>query len=209
MIQQLDTDLLLWLNGFHNLFFDNFMWNFTQSSTWIPLYISLIACLFYRFKWSALWLLFAVGLAVGLSDFVASSVFKPLVARLRPSHVPELQEVLHIVNEYRGGQFGFMSSHAANSFALVTLVCLCVRTRALSAMLFVWAALNAYSRIYLGVHYPGDVICGAALGGLTAYLLWLLLKLKIDFNQKSEAYSGLSGLVVFGVCLCTILYCAM
>ena len=209
MIQQLDTDLLLWLNGFHNLFFDNFMWNFTQSSTWIPLYISLIACLFYRFKWSALWLLFAVGLAVGLSDFVASSVFKPLVARLRPSHVPELQEVLHIVNEYRGGQFGFMSSHAANSFALVTLVCLCVRTRALSAMLVVWAALNAYSRIYLGVHYPGDVICGAALGGLTAYLLWLLLKLKIDFNQKSEAYSGLSGLVVFGVCLCTILYCAM
>ena len=149
-----------------------------------------------------------IGLAIGLSDFVASSVFKPMVERLRPSHVPELEGVLHIVNGYRGGQFGFMSSHAANSFALATFFALCMRSRSLSTVLFIWATLNAYSRIYLGVHYPGDVICGAALGSFSAYLAYfLLLKIRPTLlSKKAEGHSW-AEITVTAFCVFTAFFC--
>ncbi len=186
-LNSLDTDLLLWINGAHNPFLDSFMWHYSQSRTWIPLYLVIIAWVVYKWRWNAVWVILAIVAAVGLSDFIASSVFKPTVARLRPSHVPELQGVLHLVNGYRGGMFGFMSSHASNTFALAISIFLFTHRSWAAYLLLVWAALNAYSRMYLGVHYPLDILCGAALGWFMAWLMYkLCVRLRPQTKQAAE-----------------------
>lgn len=178
MLQHIDTELLLFLNGFHTPFWDNLMWNYSQSLTWIPLYLTLAALIIYRWRKQSIWILLVLGICVGLSDFISSSIIKELVERPRPSRVPELEGILHLVNGYRGGQFGFVSSHAANSFGLAMAFCLITGKRELptSILLFVWAFLNAYSRIYLGVHYPGDILGGTVVGIAVAVSCYFILR---------------------------------
>ena len=117
----------------------------------------------------------AFGLAVGLADYISSGLIKPLVCRLRPTHEPAIMDTLHLVNNYRGGWFGFVSSHAANTLACALLFCLVWRKPA-AYWLMLWVALNCYSRMYLGVHYLGDILGGLAVGCLTAGLAYLLWK---------------------------------
>ncbi|HON19216.1 MAG TPA: phosphatase PAP2 family protein [Salinivirgaceae bacterium] len=107
----------------------------------------------------------------------ASNLIKVLIQRPRPSHNSELEGLLHFVNNYRGGQFGFVSSHAANTFGLATIVSLIFRNKTWVVAMFLWASIVAYSRIYLGVHYPTDILCGAALGILIAFMVYRGLKL--------------------------------
>jgi len=179
-----DRALFLTLNGLHTTWLDPIMWYISGKWTWVPLYLALAAGLVWhtRGRWY-IYLLPIVPL-ITCSDQLASGVAKPLVARVRPCNVPELKSSVHIVNGYCSGAPGFFSSHAANALALATYLCVLFgrRYKALAFSLYAWALLVSYSRIYLGVHYPGDilagVVTGAAWGLLFAYLAkrWALTK---------------------------------
>ena len=173
----IDADILLWINGHHSEWADVLMWYVSSPKTWLPMYALLIGILIYRYRnWKAV-LLIILGfvVAVGMSDFICSGVFKPLVCRPRPTHEPTLQGIVRIVNGYTGGLYGFCSSHAANTMAVGLLFSLLYRNKYATAALMVWVALNCYSRMYLGAHYPGDIIAGLLVGALFAVLVWLAL----------------------------------
>ena len=113
-----------------------------------------------------------IAAAVGLADFIASGVLKEWVARPRPTRVPELEGVLHLVNGYRSGRFGFVSSHAANTMACALLFSLIWRNKIATVGLMLWVAMNCYSRMYLGVHYPTDILGGLIVGSLVAVVAY-------------------------------------
>lgn len=159
----------------HNAFFDTFMSMFSGRYIWIAMYAALLYVLIRKFNGRQV-LALAVGIAltITLADQICASLIRPIFERLRPSNLQNpLSEFTHIVNNYRGGAYGFPSCHAANSFALATFMALVLRKRSFTAFIFLWAVLNSYSRIYLGVHYPGDLLAGAAVGSLAAALCFM------------------------------------
>ena len=177
----IDTELLLAINGCHAPWADTLMWIISAKATWIPLYLLLIGLLVWRYRKPAMtsvkWLqrvpacvvmIVAIAAAVGLADFVASGILKEWVARPRPTRVPELEGVLHLVNGYKSGRYGFVSSHAANTMACALLFSLIWRNKVATIGLMIWVAANCYSRMYLGVHYPLDIIGGLIVGSLMA-----------------------------------------
>jgi undecaprenyl-diphosphatase len=184
MLEQLlhiDTEILLAINGWHAPWADQLMWIISAKTTWIPLYLLLIGLLVWRYrqpastpiKWlqkvpACVMMIVVIGLAVGAADFIASGILKDLVARPRPTRVPELEGVLHLVNDYRSGQYGFVSSHAANTMAVALLFSLIWRNKIATFGLMLWVAANCYSRMYLGVHYPTDILGGLIVGSLVA-----------------------------------------
>ena len=115
-------------------------------------------------------------LALLVADQVSSGLIKQIVERLRPTHDPSMESMLHVVNGYRGGMYGFVSSHAANSIAVATLFSLIMRHRLVAVSLFTWAVLQCYSRMYMGVHYPGDILGGIVVGLLAGWLVWGLMR---------------------------------
>jgi undecaprenyl-diphosphatase len=192
MFEQLihiDTELLLAINAWHSPWADTLMWIVSAKTTWIPLYLLLLGLLVWRYRKPALttvkWLekvpacvviIVVIGLAVGTSDFIASGILKDLVARPRPTRVPELEGVLHLVNDYKSGQYGFVSSHAANTMACGLLFSLIWRKKIATLGLMLWVAVNCYSRMYLGVHYPTDILGGLIVGSLMALSAYALLR---------------------------------
>ena len=173
---EVDTALLVYINSFHSAFGDFFIPIYTDKLTWLPLYVALVYYIIRRWGKDAWWIIGAMVVCVGLADFVSSSILKPLIERPRPSRIPELEGVLHLVNGYRSGRYGFVSSHAANTIGLSLLFGLLSRDRLNTVFLFLWAILNCYSRLYLGVHYPGDILGGAIVGVLMAILVYAVLK---------------------------------
>lgn len=179
-IQEIDTQVFLFLNQLHTDWLDFIMYWTTQRDTWIPLYLILIFWIVKNYKQNSLKIIASLVLTIILADQITSGILKPLVERLRPCHVLYLAGKIHAVTDC-GGTYGFASSHAANSFGLaMALFLLFGKEHKWVKYFFVWAFFVSYSRIYVGVHYPLDVICGGLIGIFSAivsvkiYNYWLL-----------------------------------
>lgn len=159
------------------------MWVVSQTMTWIPLYGLMLGLIVWKYRnWKPVVLiLLGFVVAVGLSDFIASGILKPLVCRLRPTHEPAIDPI-HLVKGYTGGLYGFCSSHAANTMSCALLFSLLWRKKIATTGLMTWVALVSYSRVYIGVHYPSDVIAGWLVGALLAVLVYRALThwLRVD-----------------------------
>ncbi|MDR2909815.1 MAG: phosphatase PAP2 family protein [Bacteroidales bacterium] len=164
-ILEIDTRLFLYLNNFHNDLWDTIMLMVTCKETWLPFYIIIIFFLIKNYRSKSVSILFFLALTILLSDQL-SVLIKESVGRLRPVYNPEIEHIVHNVLR-KGGKFGFVSSHAANSFGIFIFTSLIFKNRNYYILLLFWAILFSYSRIYSGVHYPSDIICGAFLGVLT------------------------------------------
>ncbi len=171
-LNQWDTQLFLFLNGLHAPFMDRVMWLVSGKIQWLPLYLFILGLLIYRFRWRAGWILLGVAVLITMSDQASVHLFKETIQRLRPCHQADIAGLVHLVNDYCGGMYGFVSSHASNSFAIAVFTGLFISKRYYWTGIMVWATLVGYSRIYLGVHFPGDIIGGAILGSLLAYGLY-------------------------------------
>ena len=189
MLNELDHQLFLFLNGLHVGWLDPVMTFISSELGWVPFYAVLVFLVFYKYKWKGLWVLLGVAVAITLSDQIASSVFKPLVMRLRPCHDPLIQDLVYLPNGHCGGMYSFMSSHAANTFALATYILLVMRQfyKNIGWVMFPWAAVVSYSRIYMGAHFPGDVICGAALGLVVGFGIGFLARYIIGKSDKGSS----------------------
>lgn len=165
---QLDKELLLALNGSHSLFVDGLAHVLTTASTWIPLYLSLFYLVVKNNENVQQIMLVVAGaaLCVVLAGTVDDMLVKPWVQRPRPTHDPEIGIWVDVVNGYRGGSYGFFSAHAANTFSIAVYFCCVVRSRLLGLSLVLWSLANCWTRVYLGVHYPGDILCGLLWGGM-------------------------------------------
>lgn len=183
-LNHIDTQLFIFLNGIHSPAWDNIMWWVTKTNTWIPMYAIIVGYIIYKFRWKAIITLVFIALVVTLADQISVHGFKMVFQRLRPCHNPELQNIVHIVNNKCGGQFGFVSSHAANTFGIAIFLSRLFKNIKFIIFILIWASVVSYSRIYLGVHYPFDVLGGAILGATIGILIYLLHELSLQKFSK-------------------------
>ncbi len=202
----IDAEALLAVNGMYSSFQDALWWMVSAKWSSALLVLSLLWILVHKNRRHALLVLAMVALAVLLADQVSSGLIKHLVERLRPTHDPSLENAVHIVNGYRGGMYGFVSSHAANFFAIATLVSFIMRHRLVVIALYGWGLAQCYSRMYLGVHYPGDILGGIIVGVLAGWLVWRLMcwiqyrwRLPEGHYTRSDAVVMASALAVTAV----------
>lgn len=176
---QLDTKLFLFLNGLNSESWDSIMWWVSGKTTWWPFYVLLLGFLGWKKGWQLAPMMLFLVLVIVLTDQSSVHLFKNVFLRLRPCHEPSLEGLVHLVNNKCGGKYGFVSSHAANTFGVATLLFLWVSKRWFTILMIAWALLVGYSRIYLGVHYPGDVLFGSLLGVACGWLVYLIFKLAL------------------------------
>lgn len=192
-----DSQLFMMLNGSDSSFVDGIMMVITNGITWIPLYIALLLLVIKNNESMAQIVIFtscAIG-CVLLSTIAADFIAKPLVERWRPSSDPLIKYAVDVVDDYRPGKYGFFSAHAANTFSLALYLSLWVKNRLFSFAIISWSLLNCYSRIYLGAHYPSDIVVGLLVGAIIAVLFYLLsrklfFKISSNFNYVSTQYSA-------------------
>ncbi len=191
MIEKLDKELLFFINSNHTPFLDEIMWQISHQIVWVPLYIFFLIYAYKKLPFRVfLIFIFGVGLCFLLADQISVNGFKNVFMRYRPTHNLEIKEQLHTYVQsdgtpYLGGQYGFVSSHAANFFALSMYLFLWFKRYSSKwKLLFIWALIIVYSRVYLGVHYPTDIVGGSILGlliGYAVYKLIHLLSLKLKY----------------------------
>ena len=183
-LEHIDRELFLLLNGCNSPFMDRVMWFISGKLEWIPFYVLLLYLLIKNYRKQSWIILLSVAALIALSDQISVHFFKDFFERFRPCHNLETQDLVHRVNNKCGGQFGFVSSHASNSFAVSDFVGLFLRKHMRYALilLLLWAALVSYSRVYLGVHYPGDILGGAILGSSLAVVMFFITKRILKFK---------------------------
>lgn len=187
-LSTIDSRLFLFLNGLHTDWMDAVMIRITNMWVWLPLYLFLIYLVVRQYGKRCWWVFLAVGLVVLCSDQLASHVCKPLFHRLRPCYNVDFQHLIYLPKGLAGGKYGFVSSHAANTFAVaafLTSVLLNYRPW-IAIMLYLWAFISSYSRIYIGFHYPGDIIAGAVLGALVGLIFWKIFQIVQQRTWTSE-----------------------
>jgi len=179
-LKDIDISMLLTINGANNSFFDSVMYTITNKFTWIPLYLLLLWLSWKYYGKQALWVIIAIILSVIIADLVSVHLFKNVFQRYRPCHNIDLQGLLHLVNGKCGGKYGFISSHACNTAAVATSTIFFFgkKFKWMIIVMILYALLNSYSRVYLGVHYPSDVLGGIVVGsllglGISALTLWM------------------------------------
>ncbi|MBQ8466765.1 MAG: phosphatase PAP2 family protein [Prevotella sp.] len=218
---EFDKQLLLSVNGSESLFLDGLVKTLTTASTWIPLYGALLYMVIKNND-RAQKVLMIVGAAL-LCVFLAGSLddmfVKPMVARWRPSHDPAIGMYVDIVNDYRGGSYGFFSAHASNTFSIAIFFALLVRNRIFTVSMVLWSLVNCWTRMYLGVHYPGDILVGLLWGGLVGTAVWYLhllvtrqfttTKTYISTQYTSTGYDIQDLNVVISVLLMTCIYAVL
>ena len=170
----IDTQWLLAVNSWHCDYMDIAMWMISSRVSWVLpalMFIFIMA----RKRWKTLAVaLLLVAIAVLLTDQLSSGLIKHTVERLRPTHAPAIMDQLHVVHDYRGGLYGFTSSHAANSISVAIVLAAIFRSRWVALAMAVWTLLQCYSRVYLGVHYPGDIVGGLIVGAIAATVIIVL-----------------------------------
>lgn len=209
-LDSLDKSIFLSLNGIHNDFFDIFMWYVSKTATWTLMLLVLLFILF-RNNWKmALLVVIGVALTITLADQISSGLIKEVVERFRPTHCPDLEGMVHTVNGKKGGLYGFVSSHAANTLGVTVFISFLFRNKNISCLMILWSLLVSYSRIYLGVHYPGDIIGGmivGAISGMVVYKVYVyaVKRLKYDENREfSMEIEKKAKIMSYGI-LCNLL----
>jgi undecaprenyl-diphosphatase len=185
-LEHIDQQLFLFLNGLHSPFFDPIMYYASKFYISLPLYAYIIITLYRTKSIKQATIIFTLMiLCVALADIISVAWFKEVFLRYRPSHNLELQPYIHFVKHYKGGTYGFVSSHTANTFAFATFAAFILKNKTITTILFVWAGIVTYSRIYLGVHYPADVTCGALVGALISIVIYIIYS-KLKFKLESK-----------------------
>jgi len=173
----LDKELLIWLNSFNSPFWDQYMILVTGRFIWVPFYAAIAVFIYFNQPRTWWVIILAIGSTIVCADLFASALLKPNIGRLRPCHVEYLQNVLNIPGGC-GGKFGFISSHSSNTFGLATFLFLLFRKRFVwISWIYLWALIVSYSRIYLGVHYPGDITVGMIAGSIWAFLFYSIYRM--------------------------------
>lgn len=188
-LSDIDSQLFLFLNGLHADWLDKVMVLITDMWAWFPLYLLLIYWTVKQYGKRCWWIFLAVGIVVLCTDQLASHVCKPVFQRLRPCYNPDFQELIYLPKGLAGGKYGFVSSHATNTFGVAAFLTPALRKYLpwSAIVLYLWAFISSYSRIYIGYHYPGDILCGAILGILIGLILWKVFQLTIvERVWKSE-----------------------
>lgn len=203
---RLDESLLLAINGCNAPFLDRFLWNISVPAMWIPLYIAMVVCIVRRYGKKSLWIMLAFAVCVGLSDYISSGIIKHWVERPRPTHTPHLQQLLHYVNGYKGGMYGFVSSHAANTICCTLLYSLIWKNKSSVLSLSLWTILTCWSRMYLGAHYPADILGGLLVGAALALVGYMCLRKKNALSEK-RGYPPIYGYIPTIVFLTTLVVC--
>ena len=166
VLQDIDRELLLAVNGSDSLYLDRVVRTLTNGLAWIPLYLSMFYLVVKNndnFR-RLLFLLGGVAVCYLLAGAVDDGIVKSLVARWRPTHDPQIGVLVDVVDGYRGGKYGFFSAHACNTMSIATYFCWIARSRRLSITLVIWSLVNCWTRLYLGVHFPGDILVGLIWG---------------------------------------------
>ena len=197
-LQALDRALMLELNSYHSPAFDQAMYWVSHKFFWVPFYLLLVYFIIRQYGWNAFYVLAGIGLVIAFSDRFTSGFMKPFFERPRPCHDPLIGYLIHTYDKC-GGRYGFASSHAANVFGLATFLWLLLRrTYRFIGLLFLWAILVSYSRVYLGVHYPGDITVGALVGIICAFIIYWLYRVLspslADLNKKRHSQAGGSSI---------------
>lgn len=221
-IIQMDKQLLLAINGSDSLVVDYLAKTLTTAATWIPLYVSLFYVVVKNndnFR-RIICILACAGLCVLFAGTVDDLLVKPLVARLRPTHDFQIGMLVDTVDGYRGGKYGFFSAHAANTFSIAVFFSLLMRSRLVTLLLVGWSLTNCWTRLYLGVHYPLDILCGLLWGGsvgtgiyfLYRYVDRRLLHSENDYVSSKYTSSGYRYSDIYIVALVlslTLIYCIL
>lgn len=196
-LNELDTNALLAVNGLNDAFQDAMWFLVTNKLASLLIVLGLFWVLLHKNRRHALLVIAMLVLVILVADQLSSGLIKHLVERLRPTREPAISDLIHTVNGYRGGTYGFVSSHAANSFAAITLISLIMRQRLVWFPLLIWALMQCYSRVYLGVHYPGDILGGIVVGMIAGWLVWLLMQLlQRRLKIPAATYTTSDGVVI-------------